>query len=63
VRIILWSIGHDGMIMHVRFDNAQGYVQEQILVALIHVTFACIGGVLAAFLGAASTFNDTGSGA
>jgi hypothetical protein len=29
VKISLWSIGHDGMTMHVRFDNTQGYVQEQ----------------------------------
>jgi hypothetical protein len=29
VKISLWSISHDGMTMHVRFDNTQGYVQEQ----------------------------------
>jgi hypothetical protein len=29
VKISLWSIGDDGVTMHVRFDNTQGYVQEQ----------------------------------
>jgi hypothetical protein len=29
VKISLWSIGHDRMTMHVRFDNTQGYEQEQ----------------------------------
>ena len=29
VKISLWSISRDGMTMHVRFDNTQGYVQEQ----------------------------------
>jgi hypothetical protein len=28
-KISLWSIGPDGKTMHVRFDNTQGFVQQQ----------------------------------
>jgi hypothetical protein len=29
VKISRWDVGPDGKTMHVRFDNTQGFVQEQ----------------------------------